>query len=129
MAELTVLDEKLAEVLGLAQAAQVATRKVMTLARTEQETELVQLMRQMSEAEQAMFEILKRYTAEKRTGLWNKLMLSMIKRRSSRDQISNGLSRSVLRDLCQKFSALFRPEVEFLAIEGRYGVSVTYRPL
>ena len=42
-------------------------------------------MRQMSEAEQSMFEILKRYTAEKRTSLWNKLMLSMIKRRSSRE--------------------------------------------
>lgn len=42
-------------------------------------------MQQMTEAEQAMFEILKRYTAEKRTGLWSKLMLSVIKRRSSRD--------------------------------------------
>ena len=42
-------------------------------------------MQQMNEAEQAMFEILKRYTAEKRRGLWNRLMLSMIKRRSSRE--------------------------------------------
>ena len=32
MAELTTLDEKLAEVLGLAQAAQLATKKVATLA-------------------------------------------------------------------------------------------------
>ena len=48
MAELTHLDEKLAEVLGLAQAAQVATRKVATLARKEKETELVSLMQEMS---------------------------------------------------------------------------------
>ena len=40
MAELTHLDEKLAEVLGLAQAAQAATKKVATLARKEKETEL-----------------------------------------------------------------------------------------
>ena len=44
MAELTTLDEKLAEVLGLAQAAQVATKKVATLARKEKETELLELM-------------------------------------------------------------------------------------
>ena len=36
MAELTHLDEKLAEVLGLAQAAQTATNKVATLARQEE---------------------------------------------------------------------------------------------
>jgi hypothetical protein len=47
MAELTHLDEKLAEVLGLAQAAQVATQKVGSLARKEKETELVALMREM----------------------------------------------------------------------------------
>jgi hypothetical protein len=41
MAELTVLDEKLAEVLGLAQAAQAATKKVGALARREKESELV----------------------------------------------------------------------------------------
>ena len=40
MAELTHLDEKLAEVLGLAQAAQAATKKVATLARQEKDTEL-----------------------------------------------------------------------------------------
>jgi hypothetical protein len=43
MAELTTLDEKLAEVLGLAQAAQTATKKVATLARKEKETELLEL--------------------------------------------------------------------------------------
>ena len=49
MAELTHLDEKLAEVLGLAQAAQVATKKVVTLARKEKETELVELMTRMGD--------------------------------------------------------------------------------
>jgi predicted Rossmann-fold nucleotide-binding protein len=49
MAELTHLDEKLAEVLGLAQAAQAATKKVATLARKEKETELRELMTRMGE--------------------------------------------------------------------------------
>src|SRR6201999_196551 len=49
MAELTTLDEKLAEVLGLAQAAQVATNKVATLARKEDDTELLELMRRMGD--------------------------------------------------------------------------------
>jgi phosphate starvation-inducible protein PhoH len=49
MAELTHLDEKLAEVLGLAQAAQTATKKVATLARKEKDTELVELMGQLSD--------------------------------------------------------------------------------
>ena len=49
MGELTHLDEKLAEVLGLAQAAQTATKKVATLARKEKQTELVELMQQMSD--------------------------------------------------------------------------------
>jgi hypothetical protein len=49
MADLTTLDEKLAEVLGLAQAAQTATKKVATLARKEKETELTDLMKTMSE--------------------------------------------------------------------------------
>jgi len=48
MPELTVLDEKLAEVLGLAQAAQQATKKVATLARKEKETDLVARLEQMS---------------------------------------------------------------------------------
>jgi hypothetical protein len=49
MAELTHLDEKLAEVLGLAQAAQAATKKVATLARQEKQTDLVGLMTRMSD--------------------------------------------------------------------------------
>ncbi len=47
MADLTVLDEKLAEVLGLAQAAQAATKRVATLARREKDAELVALMERM----------------------------------------------------------------------------------
>jgi hypothetical protein len=43
MPELTHLDEKLAEVLGLAQAAQVASTKVATLARQGKDTELLEL--------------------------------------------------------------------------------------
>ena len=49
MAELTTLDEKLAEVLGLAQAAQVATKRVATLARKQKETELLELMNGMGD--------------------------------------------------------------------------------
>lgn len=49
MAELTVLDEKLAEVLGLAEAAQTATKKVATLARQEKETDLLDVMKQMGD--------------------------------------------------------------------------------
>src|ERR1700722_12606050 len=49
MAELTHLDEKLAEVLGLAQAAQTATTKVATLARKEKQTELAEQMPAMSD--------------------------------------------------------------------------------
>ncbi len=49
MADLTHLDEKLAEVLGLAQAAQTATKKVATLARKEKQGELVTLLEQMGE--------------------------------------------------------------------------------
>ena len=49
MADLTVLDEKLAEVLGLAQAAQQATKKVASLARKEKESELVLVLEKMSE--------------------------------------------------------------------------------
>jgi hypothetical protein len=49
MGEMTVLDEKLAEVLGLAQAAQQATKKVATLARREKEVQLVKLLDQMSD--------------------------------------------------------------------------------
>jgi predicted Rossmann-fold nucleotide-binding protein len=49
MPDLTTLDEKLAEVLGLAQAAQVATRKVAALARKEKETELLELLSRMGD--------------------------------------------------------------------------------
>jgi hypothetical protein len=49
MAELTHLDEKLAEVLGLAQAAQAATKKVATLARHESDTELLELLARMGD--------------------------------------------------------------------------------
>jgi hypothetical protein len=49
MAELTHLDEKLAEVLGLAQAAQAATKKVATLARQEKDTELLKLLERMGD--------------------------------------------------------------------------------
>jgi hypothetical protein len=49
MAELTHLDEKLAEVLGLAQAAQTATKKVASLARQEKDTELLELLRRMGD--------------------------------------------------------------------------------
>jgi plasmid replication initiation protein len=49
MAELTHLDEKLAEVLGLAQAAQTATKKVATLARQEEDTELLELLERMGD--------------------------------------------------------------------------------
>lgn len=49
MADLTHLDEKLAEVLGLAQAAQTATTKVATLARNENEVELAREMQQMGD--------------------------------------------------------------------------------
>ena len=49
MAELTHLDEKLAEVLGLAQAAQAATKKVATLARQENDTELLRAAERMGD--------------------------------------------------------------------------------
>jgi hypothetical protein len=68
MAELTVLDEKLAEVLGLAQAAQQATRKVAQLARREDEAELVELLQRMS-AEAADTEQRCQQVADDRDGL------------------------------------------------------------
>jgi hypothetical protein len=49
MAQLTHLDEKLAEVLGLAQAAQSATKKVASLARREKDTELRELLERMGD--------------------------------------------------------------------------------
>jgi hypothetical protein len=47
MAELTYLDEKLAEVLGLA--AQAAIKEVATLARQDKDTELPELLRRMGD--------------------------------------------------------------------------------
>jgi ferritin-like metal-binding protein YciE len=47
MPDLTVLDEKLAEVLGLAQAAGQAGKRVATLARKEKDADLVSLMDRM----------------------------------------------------------------------------------
>jgi len=49
LAELTHLDEKLAEVLGLAQAAQLATSRVSDLAREEQLTDLADVLTQMGD--------------------------------------------------------------------------------
>jgi hypothetical protein len=54
MAELTVLDEKLAEVLGLAQAARQATKKVATLARKENDGNLVDMMIEMGDEARAV---------------------------------------------------------------------------
>jgi hypothetical protein len=68
MAELTVLDEKLAEVLGLAQAGQAATKKVLALARKEKDQELVALLDQMGK-EAATTEERARKVADKREGL------------------------------------------------------------
>ena len=49
MADLTMLDVELAEVLGLAQAAQVATKEVAALARLEEETELQEIMSRLAD--------------------------------------------------------------------------------
>jgi hypothetical protein len=49
MAEVTHLDEKLAEVLGLAQAARAAINKVATLARQEGDAELLELLQRMED--------------------------------------------------------------------------------
>jgi predicted Rossmann-fold nucleotide-binding protein len=68
MAELTHLDEKLAEVLGLAQAAQIAAKKVATLARKEKEAELVEAMQRLS-AEAAKIEQRCDVAAGKRDGM------------------------------------------------------------
>jgi hypothetical protein len=61
LAELTVLESKLGEVLGLAMAAQEATRKVGALARAEKAQDLVEKLKQMQgeakEAEQRGTEI------------------------------------------------------------------------
>ena len=49
MAGLTHLDDKLAEVLGLAQAAQTAAKQGATLARQEKDTELLELLERMGD--------------------------------------------------------------------------------
>jgi hypothetical protein len=67
MAQITHLDSKLAEVLGLAQAAQQATKKVARLAKSEGEKELVVLLDRMnSEAKET--EKRCKAAAEKRDG-------------------------------------------------------------
>ena len=49
MAELTQLETKVGEVLGLAQAAQDATKKVKTLAQKQRQTDLVQQLNQIAQ--------------------------------------------------------------------------------
>jgi ferritin-like metal-binding protein YciE len=65
---MTVLDEKLAEVLGLAQAAQAATKKVTTLARKEKDAELVRTLEQMHR-ESAQMEERTRKVTDSRDGV------------------------------------------------------------
>ena len=67
MAQITQLDSKLAEVLGLAQAAQQATKKVSRLAKSEGEQELVALLDPMN-AEAKETEKRCKAAAEKRDG-------------------------------------------------------------
>jgi hypothetical protein len=68
MPELTHLDEKLAEVLGLAQAAQQATKKATTLARKEKETGLVGVLERMTK-EAAQTEERVKKVADTREGM------------------------------------------------------------
>jgi hypothetical protein len=67
MAQITQLESKLAEVLGLAQAAQQVTKKVARLAKAEGETELVTLLDRMG-AEAKETEKRCKALAEKRDG-------------------------------------------------------------
>jgi hypothetical protein len=67
MAQITQLDSKLAEVLGLAQAAQQATKKVARMAKSEGEPELVTLLDRMG-AEAKETEKRCKAAAEKRDG-------------------------------------------------------------
>jgi hypothetical protein len=67
MAQITQLESKLAEVLGLAQAAQQATKKVGRMAKTEGEAELVTLLDRMG-AEAKETEKRCKAAAEKRDG-------------------------------------------------------------
>ena len=93
MAELTHLDEKLAEVLGLAQAAQAATKKVATLARSENEAELLELLGQMGE-EAAEIERRCDVTASSRDGLRTAIAK---KARETKAEV-NGFMKTYLED-------------------------------
>jgi len=69
MAELTPLDEKLGEVLGLARAAQVATEKVQKLAESENEQDLVKTLERMrreaSETEERCLTVTRNFEGKK----------------------------------------------------------------
>jgi hypothetical protein len=93
VAELTVLDEKLAEVLGLAQAAQVATKKVGQLAKKEKETELVALMTRMG-SEAADLEARCQKAADARDGLKTAIAK---KARETKTEVS-GFMKTYLQD-------------------------------
>jgi di/tripeptidase len=93
MAELTHLDEKLAEVLGLAQAAQAATKKVATLARQEKDTELLELLRRMGD-EAATVEERCDATASSRDGLKTAIAK---KARKTKAEV-NGFMKTYLED-------------------------------
>jgi hypothetical protein len=67
MAELTHLEEKLAEVIGLAQAAQVATKRANTLARHEGLDELASLLEALN-SESAELEQTCQWVADSREG-------------------------------------------------------------
>jgi hypothetical protein len=93
MTELTHLDEKLAEVLGLAQAAQVATKKVATLARREKDTELLELLRRMGD-EAAKVEQRCDATASSRDGVKTSIVQ---KARETKAEVS-GFMKTYLED-------------------------------
>jgi di/tripeptidase len=93
VAELTHLDEKLAEVLGLAQAAQAATKKVATLARQEKDTELLELLRRMGD-EAATVEERCDATASSRDGLKTAIAK---KARKTKAEV-NGFMKTYLED-------------------------------
>jgi hypothetical protein len=93
MPELTHIDEKLAEVLGLAQAAQAATKKVATLARQEKENELLQQLQRMGE-EAAEVEQRCDATASSRDGLKTAIAK---KARETKAEV-NGFMKTYLED-------------------------------
>jgi hypothetical protein len=65
MPALTTLDEKLGEVLGLAQAGQAAAKKVATLARKEHETDLVSVLKRMADDAKELEEGCKKVAASR----------------------------------------------------------------